>query len=421
MEHLLEGSIEVGDRWDTMLTAADVAQQFLLTIIEIIGRKTSQEYAAVTVQNLLRKLQSSYPFLQQIEIKRTYSLEMESCVKVQESLNEVNPKKIGIALKELTKRIMESMGKTAGYFFIRETREKIGNDYDEMLLKTMDVDLTLMQSRYIVEKKSIALLEIQNSDVLRRFLKTMIDVMEKQTSRSYAIRFITQQIETLRHQYEFLKNVSVNDVRYTLGAEEVIVLSEVNKVSSQDIGKAIQSILYDTDKTLIELGRNSIVSDLKGCFTLEYLSKLEEMDVSIITQELGYEALFRQILKALIDIFSKVSTENYAIFVVNSILRKLDSTYQFFKEVNIVPAINDGELYHITITSNIDSISETEARRGIQQLLVTTMDSLGENAKDEFIKNFKESIEKKYLVKIEELGVNFHMIELHQTIFTKST
>jgi hypothetical protein len=144
------------------------------------------------------------------------------------------------------------------------------------------------------------------------------------------------------------------------------------------------------------------------------------MNVSIIIQELGYEALFRQILKALIDIFSKVSTENYAIFVVNSILRKLDSTYQFFKEVNIDPATSDGELYHITITSNIDSISETEARRGIQQLLVTTMDSLGENAKEEFIKNFKESIEKKYLSKIEELGVNFHMIELHQTISTKS-
>jgi L-rhamnose mutarotase len=403
-----------------MLTAADVTQQFLLTIIEIIGRKTSQEYAAVTVRNLLRKLQSTYPFLHQVEIKHTYSLEMERCVKVQESLNEVNPKKIGIALKELTKRIMESMGKTAGYFFIREAREKIGNDYDAMLMKTMDVDLTLMQSHYIVEKKSIALLEIQNSDVLRRFLKTMIDVMEKQTSRNYAIRFIAQQIETLQHQYEFLKDVSVNDIRYTLGAEEVTIPLEINNVSAQDLGKAIQSILYDTDKTLIELGRNSIVSDLKGYFTIEYLSKLEEMNVSIIIQELGYEALFRQILKALIDIFSKVSTENYAIFVVNSILRKLDSTYQFFKEVNIDPATSDGELYHITITSNIDSISETEARRGIQQLLVTTMDSLGENAKEEFIKNFKESIEKKYLSKIEELGVNFHMIELHQTISTKS-
>ena len=48
------------------------------------------------------------------------------------------------------------------------------------------------------------------------------------------------------------------------------------------------------------------------------------------------------------------------------------------------------------------------------------MDALGENAKDEFIQNFKESLEKKYLSKIEELGVNFHMIELHQIIHAKA-
>jgi hypothetical protein len=28
------------------------------------------------------------------------------------------------------------MGKNAGYFFVRETQEKIGKDYDTMLIKT---------------------------------------------------------------------------------------------------------------------------------------------------------------------------------------------------------------------------------------------------------------------------------------------
>lgn len=403
-----------------MLTTADVTQQFLQTIIEIIGRKTSQEYAAVTIRNLLKKLQPIYPFLRDIDIKNTYSLELESSVNVHESLNSVNPKKVGIVLKELTKRILESMGKTAGYFFIREIREKIGVEYDAMLTKTMNVDLTMMQSTYIIEKKSIAMLQIQNSDILRRFLKTIIDMLEKQTSRAYAIRFIAQQIESLQSQYSFLNTVTVNDIRYTLGAEEIVVPLDINGTDAHDLGKVIQTILYNTDKELLDSGRNSIVSDLKAHLTIEYLAKLEELDVSIITQGIGYEAIFRQTLKALIDIFSKVSTENYAIFATNSLLRKLDSTYQFLKEVKVDPPRSEGELYHITITSNIDSISETEARRAIQQLLVTAMESLGENAKDQFIQNFKENLEKKYLSKIEELGVNFHMIELHQAVLTKS-
>jgi hypothetical protein len=403
-----------------MLATADVTQQFLHTIIEIIGRKTSQEYAAVTVRNLLKKLQPTYPFLHNIEIKSTYSLELESSVKVDESFNSVNPKKVGMMLKELTNRIMMALGKTAGYFFIRETREKIGIDYDTELVKTMDVDLRLMQSTYIVEKKSISILHIEKSDVMRRFLKTIMDVLEKQTSRAYAIRFIAQRIESLRRQYPFLQNVSVNDIRYTLGSEEVVIPPDINNVDSHELGKAIQSILYDTDRALIDIGRNSVVSDLKSHLTIEYLAKLQEMDVTIIAQGMGYDAIFKQIIKVIIDIIGKTSTEDYAIIAVNSYLRKIDGTYQFLKDVKVDPAVSEGDLYHITTPNSIDSISETEARRAIQQLLVTIVTSLEEKARNEFIQHFKESLEKKYLTKIEELGVNFHMIELHQDIMAKS-
>jgi hypothetical protein len=417
---LLDACIEVEKRWDTMLATADVTQQFLHTIIEIIGRKTSQEYAAVTVRNLLKKLQPTYPFLHNIEIKSTYSLELESSVKVDESFNSVNPKKVGMMLKELTNRIMMALGKTAGYFFIRETREKIGIDYDTELVKTMDVDLRLMQSTYIVEKKSISILHIEKSDVMRRFLKTIMDVLEKQTSRAYAIRFIAQRIESLRRQYPFLQNVSVNDIRYTLGSEEVVIPPDINNVDSHELGKAIQSILYDTDRALIDIGRNSVVSDLKSHLTIEYLAKLQEMDVTIIAQGMGYDAIFKQIIKVIIDIIGKTSTEDYAIIAVNSYLRKIDGTYQFLKDVKVDPAVSEGDLYHITTPNSIDSISETEARRAIQQLLVTIVTSLEEKARNEFIQHFKESLEKKYLTKIEELGVNFHMIELHQDIMAKS-
>ena len=156
-----------------MLDTADVTQQFIETIIEIIGRKTSVEYAAIIIRNLLKKLQPAYPFLRDIEIKNTRSVEMEGTVSVKDELNAIPPKDVGHALKDLVTKIMNSLGKTAGYFFIRETREKIGIEYDTILLKTMDVDLTLMQSTIIVENKSINVLEIQKSDVMRRFLKVL--------------------------------------------------------------------------------------------------------------------------------------------------------------------------------------------------------------------------------------------------------
>jgi hypothetical protein len=412
--------IDVEKRWDTMLNTADVTRQFLQSIIGIIGRKTSEEYAAVTIRNLIKKLQPTYPFLQNIEIKNTRSLELESNVVVRDSLNTIQPKDVGMALKEIERIIMKTMGKNAGYFFIRETQEKIGIDYDTILVKTMDVDLTLMQSTYIVEKKSIPLLHIEKSDLIRRFLKALMEALEKQTSKTFAIGLIAQRIEALRQQYTFLEYVTVNDIRYNLGSEEITIQLEINNVDPLELGKAIESILYDTDTALTDLGRSSVADDLKTYLTLEYLAKLKEIGVTISAHGLGFNAIFKQVIKALINILSTTSTENDAIFMVNSLLRKIDSTYEFLKYVKIGAATGQGELYNITITANLDSINETDARRAVQQLIVTIMESLEEKVRKEFIQKFKNTLEKKYLIKLEEMGVNFHMIELRQEMMSQT-
>jgi len=399
-----------------MLEPADVTRQFIQAVIRIIGRKTSEEYAAMTLRNFLKKLQRTYLFICDMEIRDTRFLELESSVTVHDSLNSINPKEIGNALKDLTKMIMNSMGKTAGYFFIREVREKIGEDYNAVLVKTMDVDLTFLQSTYIVEKKSVGLLHIEKSDVVRRLLKTLIELVEKQTSKTFAIGFIARRVEGLRQQYPFLEGVSVIDIRQTLGADEVAIRRDIKDVDSKELGRAIQSLLYETDKALTDLGRISVVGDLKTHLTKEYLTKLEEMGVTIIVYGVGYDPIFKQVIKALIDVLGKTSTEANAIFMVNAFLRKIDSTHEFLKDVKINPAADQSEVYQITITNNFDSISETDARRAIQQLLEEIVDSLGEKLRNQFIQAFKDSLEKQYLSKIEEMGVNLHMIELHQEL-----
>ena len=406
-------------RWDLMLDTADVTRQFIETIIEIIGRKTSQEYAAVTIQNLVKKLQLTYPFLREIEIKNTRSLEMEGSVSVKDALNTIAAKDVGRALKELVTKIMISFGKTAGYFFIRETREKIGIEYDRFLLKKMNVDLSLMQSTLIVENKSINILEIQKSDVIRRFLKVLLEAVEKQTSKSFAIVCLQQHFDKLRQSYPFLDFILINDIRYTFGPEEIVVQQQVNTIELQDLGKALTSILQETDKTLTDLGRNSIASDLKIHLTFEYLTRLKEMGVTITSQGIGFNAVFTHVIKTLIDVIGKTSSENNAIFVVNSFLRKIDMKYDFIKLIKVEPATKQGELYHIIIGGNLDTISETDARRAIHLLLESITESLGEKISDEFIQKFKNSLDKKYLLKIEEMGINFHMIELHEAMSTK--
>jgi hypothetical protein len=399
-----------------MLEPADVTRQFLQTVIRIIGRKTSEEYAAVTIRNLLMTLQLKYPFVRDMEIRDTRFLELESSVTVRDSLKNINPKEIGRALTDLLKSIMKSLGKTAGYFFIREIREKIGVDYDDVLVKTMDVDLTLLQSLYIVEKKSFNLLAIEKTDLVRRVLKTMIELVEKQTTKTFALEFMARRVEALRKWYPSLGFVSINDIRYTLGTDEVIVQQGMNSVDTPELKKAIESILNDTDKALLDLGRTPIVGDLRTHLTAEYLAKLEEFGIQIVAYTIGYDAMFKQVIKALIDVLGQASTETYAIYVVNLFLRKTDIFYEFLKQVKINPATDQNQVYQISMMNNIDTISETDARRAIQQLLEEIVDSLGEKPADQFIQDFKNHLEKKYLSKIEDIGVNLHMIELHHEL-----
>jgi hypothetical protein len=403
-----------------MLDTADVTRQFIEIIIDIVGRKTSQEFAVITIKNLLKKIQLKYPFLCDIEIKNSRSLELESVISVKESFNNIPPKEVGNALKELVNRIMTSLGKTAGFFFIRETREKIGFEYDKILLKEMDVDLTLMQSTVIIENKSINFLEIQKSDVFRRFLKVLVEVVEKQASKSFALSTLQQNINKLQQQYPFLSSILINDIRYTLGSEEIVVQDNINTIENQDLGRAMTAILIETDRILIDLGRNSIADDLKSHLTFEYLSKLKEMGVIISSQGIGYTAVFTHVIKTMIDVVGQSSSEEYAIFVLNTFLRKIDIKYEFLKAICIEPALKTGDIYHILIRGNIETITETDARRAIQHLLETICQSLGETVKNEFIQNFKNSLDKKYLMKLEDIGVNFHMIELHEAMLMKN-
>jgi hypothetical protein len=257
----------------------------------------------------------------------------------------------------------------------------------------MDVDLTLMQSTYIVEKKSINLLLIDKSDVVRRLLKALLDLVEKQTSKTSAIDFIARRVEAARQQYSFLDAVRIKDIRYTMGVDEVTVQDTINDIDPKELGKALQLILQETDTASFDQGRMSVVADLPTHLTTEYLLKLAELGVDITAHGLGYDLLLKQILTTIIDVLTKACSEAYAIFVVNTLLQKTDRSPKTL-HINIDSMNTLTGVYQIAISNDTDSISETDVRRSIQKLLVEIVRTLGEKSGDEFIQTFKNSLEK---------------------------
>ena len=388
------------------------------SIVEVIGRRSSEDYALVMLGNTIKKLQERHYFLRFLQIKNTRYSEIKNVVTIDSSINEIDSEDLGKAMQEIIGMVVTAMGKDAGFFFVKEIKNKIGPNY-EIALRNMGVDLDVMQFSFEVDKKQTRTLTIENSDVFRLVLKTLIALIEKEIGRDFAISTVTKLIEEYANKYDFLKNITMVDIRYTLGENEINVGQEIDRLEPIHVGKAIEDIIVGVHRSLGENGKPLHIDEFKRQLTSDYRTKLDEMGVNLKKKQFGNSLVFKYVIKALIAVISQASTQRYAVFAMNSFLKKIDTKYVFLKHIVVNPVESD-ELCDVSIMTNLDEISETDVRRAIQKLLEEIIDSLGGKLGQKFINEFKNSLEKNCLLQIEEMGVNLHMIQLRHELLGKT-
>ena len=123
---------------------SEVIKEVLTKMINISGRKTNKGHAVYIMDSSLKKLLNKYDFLKHVEIKDTRFLEDVDPVSVMTDLDSVPQIEVGKAINEIITTMNESLGKDAGYFFIKELSRNIKDDY-QTPIKNMGVDLSLMQ------------------------------------------------------------------------------------------------------------------------------------------------------------------------------------------------------------------------------------------------------------------------------------
>ena len=140
------------------------------SIVEVIGRRSSEDYALVMLGNTIKKLQERHYFLRFLQIKNTRYSEIKNVVTIDSSINEIDSEDLGKAMQEIVGMVVTAMGKDAGFFFVKEIKNKIRPNYG-IALRNMGVDLDFMQFSFEVDKKQTRTLTIENSDVFR--IKTL--------------------------------------------------------------------------------------------------------------------------------------------------------------------------------------------------------------------------------------------------------
>ncbi|MDH7517782.1 MAG: hypothetical protein QHH19_05505 [Candidatus Thermoplasmatota archaeon] len=387
----------------------------LKTAVDIIGRRTSEIYAVVVVDRIIGELRKKYDFLKHITIKVAQYWESVETVNVEPDINKVDREELNKFLIEFFKKLTKTMDKSTGYYFIREIKENLPLNFEETLKKS-GIDLDVLQLEYITELKILNKIKIENSEILRIVLKIIFDIIDIESDRRNAIQTLSHIVTRLRMEYDFLEHVEINDVIHMQGMDIISVSKNIDTVEQRKIGELIQRILHEANKSLKEKGGYRFIERIRNRLTEEYLIKLEEIGVNLEMVQLTHEALVKHVIKSLVDVLSEASAQSYAVLAVDTVLKKLDDRYGYLKYVKIDSTRYSEGINAISIPAGLNTIRSTEIGRAIQKILENITISLGDEAGQYFIERFSQRLGKIYLSRIEEMGVNLHMIQLKQNL-----
>ena len=147
---------------------SDIFKKTLYSLIVVATPKTSDEYAWSSVKILLKDLRTNYHFLKYVTIGQLQNLSFtKDDITISTSLNDVDSKEIGKALQDLIDLLKKRLGNKAGYFFLQEFKQVLGETYHQVI-KEMGVDLRIIELQnkiYGVGKTDYAIKDTQDSNI----------------------------------------------------------------------------------------------------------------------------------------------------------------------------------------------------------------------------------------------------------------
>lgn len=133
------------------------------------------------------------------------------------------------------------------------------------------------------------MVEFENSEVMEHVLNILISISSRKTTQGQAITTIYNLIEKLKDKYDFLKHIEIKDTRYLEYDEPISVMSDIDKIKSNNIGKA----LYDIIKNMnIALGRDAgffFIKEFRRNLGDHYSESIEDMGVDLGLLQLEFE------------------------------------------------------------------------------------------------------------------------------------
>ena len=128
------------------LTNSDVLEKVLTNVINIFSRKSVRIHSVLILQDIVKKLQTEYPFLHDITIADTkdqHTLPDKRMVAIGSRINAIPPEKVGMSLHAILDGFAQLIGKNDTYFLLNELQKALPGKYISQI-GSMGVDFELI-------------------------------------------------------------------------------------------------------------------------------------------------------------------------------------------------------------------------------------------------------------------------------------
>jgi len=395
------------------LSNSQAIRQVLHTLVSKIGRRTSEGFATVIMDTVIKELTSKYDFLRCIKIKNTFYSEGIDAVSISSEIDLVDTTRFYNAVGEIIEMTVKYIKEKANFFFIREIQEALENVYN-LNLKEQNIDLNLIQLQFIVDKNQGV--KLKNSEMVEIVISALNNIINQKFPEVQKTKTIINSIKKLGEKYDFLKYVELSREPTSEGFYSIQASPDINKAHKIDVAEAIQKIIFDIGGSLDWKDDRLFIESLKREIGEKNLAMVEEMGVSLehikfLLMKQGHELLVKKTLEALMDTISKNTSEGFAVVTIDSAIEKLEEKHDILKYIQIDKSRYAEGANAISIMPEINNVDSYKLGKAIRAVIKIVGNELG-NKKALYIEDFKKRIGTKYLYEIEKIGVNLHFLEL---------
>jgi len=395
---------------------SEIINHILQAIIKTISRRTTKNFAVVTIHTVIKKLEFKYDFLRFIEIDNTIYSEGINAVKINKEIDFIKMKELEIAINEIIDTLIEKLGIDKRYYFTKEIKDEIESKF-KSLNEEIRFNLDLRQYEYIsdeIEWEKTAEVSIKNSYIMESVLKALINMLNKKVPEAEVIKTLKTSIKKLENINDITKYIIINDTPDEDGYYTIETKTNINDVISIRMADMLERFIEEIGRSIEWNTQHSFLEEFQSAIGDENIYAIKKMGVNLdhigaVLRQQENEIITKKTLNTLIDLGSKKISVGFAVETIDFIIKKVKLKHDVLKYITIDNYRYDEGFDAIFINPAIKSVESNKLGKALWEIIKNMQEFIRERS---FIENFKKELGDEYLKKIEEIGVNLHFLEI---------